>query len=187
MEMLMAGLVLFLGMHGLSRMRGLREALVTRLGANGFKGLYSLVSLAGLVVMTIGYGAYRSAGMIPLWNPPDWTRHIAFLLMLPVFPLLVAGNAPMGKIKASVVHPMLLAVKLWAISHLIANGDLGSILLFGGFLAWALIARIALGKAERTTVPWSGGDWIALGAGIALYAVTLVWAHGALIGVALAG
>jgi len=187
MVYLVAGLALFLLTHAVSRLRGLRAALVSAVGGEQpFKGVYSVLSLVGFGLLVWGYGVYRAEDWTAVWTPPDWTRHLAFTLMLPVFVLLVAAYAP-GWIKAAVVHPMLLAVKLWALAHLVSNGDLGSILLFGGFLAWAVMARVALGRAQRVPSPWTVGDTVAVVAGLGVYAAVLFWLHPVLFGVALVG
>lgn len=184
MVMFLVGLVLFLGMHSLSRQRGLRDALVGRLGAGGFKGLYSLVSLAGFVLLVMGYGAWRAAGPPQIWSPPSFFGHIALLLMIPAMVFLVAAYAPRGAIKARVLHPMLLSVKVWALAHLLANGDLATMLLAGTFLAWAVYARVGQPKEPREAVPFGLGDWIAIGGGLAAWAAFAFWLHPLLFGVA---
>jgi uncharacterized membrane protein len=188
MLILVLGLALFLGSHAFTMARGPRASLVARLGAGGFKGLYTALSLLGFALIIYGFGLYRASGWIDVWSPPVWTRHLALLLTLPIFVLLAASNSG-GRIHAAVKHPMLLAVKIWAAAHLLANGDLGSMLLFGGFLAWAVMARISLKRREGVTVPTATGgfiqrDWIALGAGLALWFVFAKWLHPWLIGVA---
>jgi uncharacterized membrane protein len=187
MLILILGLALFLGMHAFTMARGPRAQLVGRLGENGYKGVYTLVSLAGFVLIIWGYGVYRASGYIPVYNPPFWFGHIALLLNLPIFVLLAASKSG-GMIEAVVKHPMLLAVKTWAAAHLLSNGDLGSILLFGGFLAWAVMARISLKRragVQATPKPagFTQRDWIALGAGLALWFVFARWLHAWLIGV----
>jgi uncharacterized membrane protein len=186
MLLLILGLVLFLGTHALTMARGPRGQLIARFGEGGFRGLYTAASLAGFAALIIGYAQYRAAGYIPVWTPPTGLAHLALLLNLPVFILLAAAYLP-GRIKAAVKHPMLLAVKIWATAHLLANGDLGSMLLFGGFLAWAVAARISL-KRRAGVVPfhasgWSRNDTFAVGAGLALYVVFALWLHPVLIGV----
>jgi uncharacterized membrane protein len=183
MQMLVAGLALFLGTHAVSRLGGLKAAIQGRIGAQGYKGLYSLVSLAGFVLLVMGYGAYRAAGPIPVWTPPAWMSHLAFLLMLPAFVSLVAAYAPRGAIKAATLHPMLLSVKIWALAHLLANGDLGSILLFGGFLGWAVYSRVGQPKEPRERLPFGMGDWAAIGIGTVAWLVFALWLHPMLIGV----
>lgn len=188
MLLLILGLILFLGCHGLSIARGPRAVLVQRLGAGGFKGLYTAVSLLGFVLIIYGFSTYRAGGWIDVWYPPVWTKHLALLLNLPIFILLAATNSG-GRIHAAVKHPMLLAIKIWATAHLIANGDLGSILLFGGFLAWAVLARISLKRREGVRLPsapagFTQRDWIAIGVGLVLWFVFARWLHPLLIGVA---
>ena len=187
MLLLILGLALFLGMHGFTMARGQREMMMKRFGEGGYKGIYTLVSLLGFVLIIYGFQLYRSGGMIPVWSPPMWMGHLALLLTLPIFILLAATNSG-GRIHAAVKHPMLLAVKIWAAAHLLANGDLGSILLFGGFLAWAVMARISLKRRAGVTLPAASGftqrDWIAIGAGLVLWFVFARWLHPLLIGVA---
>ncbi|PZN99383.1 MAG: NnrU family protein [Hyphomicrobiales bacterium] len=190
MLLLILGLVLFLGMHAVTITRGVRAQLIERLGEGGYKGLYLVVSIIGFVLLIYGYGVQRAAGYTPVWDPPVWTRHLALLLNLPIFILLAVGKRP-GKILSLVKHPMLLAVKIWASAHLIANGDLGSMLLFGSFLAWAVMARISIkrrpGEIARTAamgrVAFGRSDAIAIGVGLVAYIVFALWLHPLLIGV----
>lgn len=186
MPTLILGLLLFLGPHIFTRLRNIRDPLEAKLGALPFKGLYSLLALAGFALIIIGYGQYRNAGYIELWSPPLALKYLSYLLMIPVFILLIAAYAP-GKIKAAVVHPMLAAVKLWALAHLLVNGDLGSVVLFGSFLAWGLFARVRLGKAVRVAAPWSLGDTFAVIGGIGGWVTMLLWLHPLLIGVSAIG
>lgn len=179
------GLALFFGAHFFStfRSRGPGD-LKQKLGYGPYMGLYSLVSIAGLVLMIMGYGFLRN--MIPVWDPPVWTRHIPLTLMLPALILLVAAYAPTGYIKKAVKHPMLAAVKIWAFAHLCANGDLASIILFGSFLAYAVIDRIVVkrrGNPMEGKTPSAMGDVISVVGGIAAYAAIAFWAHAALFGV----
>ncbi len=188
MLLLILGLVLFLGAHALTTARGVRAGLIERLGEGGYKGAYTAASLIGFALIIYGFGVYRASGWIQVWSPPVWTKHLALLLNLPIFVLLAATNSG-GRIHAAVKHPMLLAVKIWATAHLISNGDLGGILLFGGFLAWAVIARISLKRRAGVTVPASPAgfttrDWTAIGAGLVLWFVFARWLHPWLIGVA---
>lgn len=190
MAWLVLGLVLFLGVHTFTTMRGARAAAIGRLGEGGYKGLYSLVSAAGLVLIVIGFGSYRSSGYIQVWNPPRAIFHpIALALLWFAFVALVAAYAPPSRIKAILRHPMLVGVKAWALSHLLVNGDLGSMLLFGGLLAWAVYDRIALkrrgdaGDAPTpTSTPWSKNDLLVVAIGTAAY-VLMFWLHDTLIGV----
>jgi uncharacterized membrane protein len=185
MLVLIAGLVLFLGVHMVTTARGTRAALVARLGEGAYKGLYSIVSAVGLVLIVWGFGRYRSSGYIPVWDPPSGLLPITLILMWFSFVALVAAYAPAGKIKGLLRHPMLVGVKAWALAHLLANGDLGSIILFGALLAWAVYDRIAVKRRGDNGAPRSGftaGDAISLLAGSALYAA-MFWLHPWLIGV----
>jgi uncharacterized membrane protein len=187
--LLILGLVLFLGTHSFSMARGPRAAIIGRIGEGPFKGLYSLLSLAGIVLVSIGYGQYRAGGYIPVWDPPVWTRHLALLLVLVAFICFVAAYLP-GRIKARLKHPMLAGVKIWAFAHLLANGDLGSILLFGSFLVWAVLARISVKRRDvaaqhgGTAAPagWRN-DILAVAIGTVVYFAFVFWLHPWLIGV----
>ncbi|WP_157270150.1 NnrU family protein [Azohydromonas aeria] len=186
MTLLLLGLILFLGTHSVSILAPeWRRGWIARHGEGPWKGLYSLVSLAGFAALIVGYGWARQDPLV-LWTPPLWTRHLALLLMLPVFPLLLAAYLP-GRIKAAAKHPMLVAVKLWALAHLLANGTLADLLLFGGFLAWAVADRISVKRHPRGPVPGAppraANDAIALVAGLALYALFVTRAHAWLFGV----
>ncbi|MDQ4060491.1 MAG: NnrU family protein [Pseudomonadota bacterium] len=185
MAILLVGLVLFLGAHLLPTFPEPRARLRGRLGEGPYRGLFSLVSLVGFALIVWGYSR---APFVGVWTPPVWTRHLALLLMIPAMILLVATYAPPGRIKAAVRHPMLAAVKIWAFAHLLANGDLASILLFGAFLAYAVYDRISVKHREaRGEVTVRGGparnDVYAVLGGLALYAVFAVWLHPLLIGV----
>jgi uncharacterized membrane protein len=190
MLVLILGLVLFLGMHAVTMKRDWRARLIERFGAGGYKGLYSAVSILGFGLLIYGYGLQRAAGYTVVWEPPVWTRHLALLLNLPIFILLAVGRRP-SWLLSRVKHPMLLAVKIWATAHLLANGDLGSLLLFGGFLAWAVMARISVKRrpeeiaraAALANVAFGRRDVIAIVAGLALYVVFALWLHPLLIGV----
>jgi uncharacterized membrane protein len=187
--LLILGLVIFLGMHAFSMARGNRAAMIARIGEGPYKGLYSLVSLLGIVLIAIGYGQYRASGYIPVWDPPVWTRHLALLLVWLAFIGLAAAYLP-GRIKARLKHPMLASVKIWALAHLLANGDLGSILLFGSFLVWAVLARISAKRRDvaaqhgGTAAPagWRN-DVLAVVIGTAVYVAFVIWLHPWLIGV----
>jgi uncharacterized membrane protein len=165
MLLLILGLVLFLGTHAFTMLRTRRDALVGEIGENRYKLGYTALSALGLVLIGVGFHDYRMAGMIPVWDPPVWTRHLALTLVLLAFICLAATYVP-SHIRAKAKHPMLLAVKIWATAHLLANGDLGSILLFGGFLAWAVSARISLKRRERVAgLPPGGRAAVAVPAG----------------------
>lgn len=187
MTTLIVGLILFLGLHSLSIVNEpLRNRLHTSMGEAAFKGLFSLASLIGLVLIIWGYGAARLDPTV-IYTPPGWLRHLAMLLLIPVFPLLFATYFP-GRIKAKLGHPMLVAVKLWALAHLLANGMLHDLLLFGAFLAWAVADRISLKRRNQrpiATLPAAkANDAIAIVGGLAVYVVIVFWAHQWLFGVA---
>ena len=146
------GLVVFLGAHVFVSMRGHRAALIAKLGEGPYKGLFSLVSLIGLVLLSYGFARYRTEGVIPLWYPPAWTRYIVQIAMWPASIALVAAYIP-GDIKRVLKHPLLVAVKIWAVAHLCANGDLGGIILFGAVLAWAVYDRITLKRRADAGSP----------------------------------
>ena len=189
MLLFLAGLALFLGVHAVSIVApAWRTAVVARRGEASWKGIYSVVAGVGLALIIVGYGLARRDPVV-LYDPPAGMRHLALLLMVPVFPLLVATYLP-GRIRRAVKHPMLLAVKLWAAAHLLANGMLVDVILFGGFLAWAVADRISINRrptADAHATPAAPAaplnDVIAVVAGLALYVVFLLWAHRWLIGV----
>lgn len=187
MPLLIAGLVLFLGVHSIAIVApSFRARTIQRMGEGAWKGLYALISLAGFVLICYGFGLARQAPVV-LYSPPIWLHHLAFLVMLPVFPLLIAAYLP-GRIKTAAKHPMLAAVKFWAFAHLLANGSLADVLLFGGFLAWAVVDRIsvkrrAMPQVLRTAPPGPWNDAIAVVLGLAVYALLIGWAHVRLFGV----
>ena len=186
MTILILGIIVLIGIHFVPAFPDLRDSLMARLGRNGYRALFSVVSLLGLALVVWGFA---KAPVVQIWAPPVWTRHLALLLMLPVFPLLFAAYLP-GKIKAKVRHPMLAAIKFWALAHLIANGDLASIILFGSFLGFAVFDRIALkhrSGALPPAIPDAAtarrNEIIAIVGGLIFYVVFLVWLHPLLIGV----
>lgn len=188
MTVLLLGLLLFLGIHSVSIVApAWRDARVAR-GAGAWKGIYSIVSALGLVLIVVGYGLARQSPVV-LWVPPTWSRHLALLLMLAAFVLLAAAYLP-GRIQAAAKHPMLLAVKIWATAHLLANGTLADLVLFGGFLAWAVVDRISVkrrvggasGPPPRPARPMN--DAIAVGAGLVVWAAFVFGLHRWLFGVA---
>jgi uncharacterized membrane protein len=152
LAVLVVGLFVFIGAHVFVSLRAPRAALIARIGLGPYKGLFSLVALAGIALIGWGFAAYRADGYVNLWYPPPWTRHIVEALMWPASILLVAAYIP-GDIKRRLKHPMLVAVKTWAVAHLCANGDLGSILLFGAVLAWAVYDRITLKRRSDPGAP----------------------------------
>ncbi|MCP4315538.1 MAG: NnrU family protein [Hyphomicrobiales bacterium] len=144
MFILIVGLILFLGIHSVRIVApGFRDRMIAERGENAWKGIYTLVSFVGFGLIIWGFSLARFLAPI-LYTPPMWMAHVTLLLMLFSFILLAVYGMPAGKIKAAVKHPMLLAVKLWAFGHLLANGDLASVLLFGGFLVWAVADRISV-------------------------------------------
>jgi uncharacterized membrane protein len=186
MVLLIVGLVLFLGIHSVSiAAPDWRNAQVAQRGDKAWKGVYTVVSIVGFVLLVYGYGLTRQSPVV-LYSPPTWMRHLTLLLMIPVFPLLIAAYMP-GRIKAATKHPMLAATKLWAFAHLLSNGTLGDVLLFGGFLAWAVADRISLKKRAARPIPGAPAgplnDLIAVVAGLAIYALFVFKAHVWLIGV----
>lgn len=185
---LILGLLIFLGVHSTRLFAAdWRTAQVERRGLGAWKGLYSVVALVGLLLIIWGYGQARLAPTW-LWVSPVWTRHLAALLTIPAFILLAATYVPGTHIKARVGHPMLLGVKFWALAHLIANGTLADLLLFGGFLAWAVALYVVLRRRDRlagVSYPAAGvsRDGIAIVIGLVAWVVFALWLHGPLIGV----
>lgn len=187
LAILIIGLVVFLGAHVFVTRREARARAIARLGEGPYKGLFSLVSLIGLVLIVYGFARYRADGSINVWFPPVWTRHLAAALVWPAIIFIVAAYIP-GHIKRVLKHPMLVGVKLWALAHLIANGDLGSIVLFGSVLAWAVFDRITLKRrTDPGTPPIPVGGWpsdmIAIVIGTLLYLALGLLFHPILIGV----
>jgi uncharacterized membrane protein len=185
------GLVLFLGIHTLTTQRELRARFVTSLGEGGYKIGYSLVSLAGLALIVWGFAHYRATGMWVVWSPPTALKHITVALMLPAVILVVAAYIR-GRIYTTLKHPMLAGVKLWAAAHLLANGDIGSIILFGSFLGWAAFDRISLKRradAGAPPIPVGGvtNDLIAVAVGFVAYLALAFAFHPVVIGVPVVG
>lgn len=186
MSILVVGLVVFLGLHLLPVFGATRESLVARIGVGAYRGLMSLGSIVGLVLIIWGYELARSAGAMVVWTPPRGMNHLTLLLMIPVFPLLIAAYVP-GKIRGLVKHPMLTAIKLWAFAHLLANGTLPDMILFGSFLAWAVVDRISLKRRGVTPPPkvaaYTAGDYAAIVIGLVAYGLMVWRLHLLLIGV----
>lgn len=187
MLILIAGLALFFVPHVFSAVRSRAKEDDLRAKNEGlYMGLYSLISLAGFVLIIYGYGLTRGAGMV--YVPPVWLKHINLLLMIPAMILLVASQIPMSHLKRLSKHPMLVAVKLWAVGHLLANGELNSVLLFGSFLAFAVFDRIMVKRREvangvaiaEAKVTW---DIVAVLVGLGLYFALFFWLHPILFGV----
>lgn len=188
MTLLFLGLLIFLAAHSVRIVaEPWRTATRERLGENAWKGILSLVSIAGFVLIVWGYGQARLSPVV-LWTPPVATRHAAALLTLVAFVLLAAAYVPRNGIKARLRHPMVLGVKVWALAHLLANGNLADVLLFGGFLAWAAMsfrAARARDRAAGTVYPAGTAPATAatVVAGLAAWAGFAFWAHAAWIGV----
>ncbi len=186
MIVLVIGLILFFAVHSIAIVKPVwRDRMAATLGEWPWKGLYSLVSLAGLVLIVWGYGLARQDPVF-LYIPPVWLHHVALLLLIFAFPLLLATYLP-GRIQTMTKHPMLVATKLWALAHLLANGTLADVLLFGSFLVWAVVDRISLKRRTPPAVlgapPSRFNDAIAVGGGLALYAAFLLGLHAWLFGV----
>ena len=167
------GLVVFLGAHVFVSRRNERAALISRLGRGPYLGLFALVSIVGLVLLGFGFARYRAEGLIPVWYPPAWTRQIVVAAMWPASIAVVAAYIP-GDIKRVLKHPMLVGVKIWAVAHLCANGDLGGMVLFAAVLAWAVYDRITLKRRSdpgAPPIPLGGrrNDIIAIVVGTILY------------------
>lgn len=188
MIVLILGLIVFLGVHSTRIVAdGWRTAQVKRLGEGRWKGIYSLVSLAGFGLIVWGFGVARQQPVV-LWTPPIAMRHVAALLTLIAFVLLAAAYVPRNAIKARLHHPMVLAVKTWAFAHLLANGGLADLLLFGSFLAWAVVCYIAEKRRDRVALTrypagTAGATAITVAVGMAAWALFAFWLHGVLIGV----
>ena len=188
MTALIAGLVLFLGVHSVRIVADpWRSAMLAKLGDKGYKGLYSIASLAGLVLLVWGFGQARQQPVL-LWPAMVWTRHLAALLMLLSFVLLAAAYVPGNSIKARLHHPMMLGVKVWALAHLLANNTLGDTVFFGAFLVWSVLAfRAARGRdrsAGTVYAPGRTGPTVtAVLIGVVAWAVFAFWGHAIVIGV----
>src|ERR1700761_1904331 len=197
LAVMIVGLALFLGVHTLPAQRELRGRIVSAMGEGSYKLVYALISIAGIALIAWGFGHYRAAGMIDVWegsvSPKALVvlKHTTVALMLPAVILVVAAYLR-GRIYAAVKHPMLVGVKLWAAAHLLANGDLGSIILFGSFLAWAVFDRISLKRRSDPGAPpipvggW-GNDAIAVAVGIVAYLALGFVFHPVVIGVPVFG
>ena len=191
LSVMILGLALFLGVHTLTTQRSLRARLIASTGEGSYKIGYALVSAAGLALIIWGFAKYRATGWIDIWTPPVALKHVAVALMLPAVIMVVASYIR-GRIYTTLKHPMLTGVKLWAAAHLLANGDLGSIILFGSFLAWAVVDRISL---KRRTDPGGppipvggrGNDLIAVAVGLIAYLALAFAFHPVVIGVPVVG
>jgi uncharacterized membrane protein len=187
MTYLIIGLALFFGIHSVAIVApAWRDRMAASLGQLTWKGLYSVLAIAGFVLMVSGYGIARQ-NPIMLYDSPYWMRYVTALLMLPVFPLLFAAYLP-GRIKTTLKHPMLIATKTWALAHLLVNGGLHDVLLFGAFLAWAVADRISLKRRPARPTPAAPAskfnDISAIVLGLILYVAFVQWLHVEWIGVA---
>jgi uncharacterized membrane protein len=184
---LICGLAVFIGAHVFVTFRDHRAAIIARIGEGPYKGLFSLVSIIGVTLMGWGFAHYRATGWIDVWHPPAAMRHVTVLLMWPAVIFVTAAYIP-GDLKRVLKHPLLAGVKLWAFAHLLVNGDLGSIILFGSILAWAVYDRITLKHRTDTgalPIPVGGrrNDVIAFVVGTALYLALGFVFHPLVIGV----
>ncbi len=191
LTVMILGLVLFLSAHTLTTRRGARAALIGAMGEGGYKIAYSLVSIAGIALIAYGFSRYRAESWIDVWYPPTAFKHITVALMLPAVILIVAAYLR-GRIYTAVKHPMLTGVKLWAAAHLLANGDLGSIILFGSVLAWAVYDRISLKSRSDAGAPpipvgGVGNDVLAVVIGVIVYVALALAFHPVVIGVPVIG
>jgi uncharacterized membrane protein len=187
MGLLVVGLVVFIAAHVFVTLRPQRAAVIARIGELPYKAIMGLVSLVGLILVGYGFAQYRAAGATIIWDPPAWTRHVTVALMWPAAICAVASYSR-GHIWLRLKHPLLVAVKTWAVAHLISNGDLGSIVLFGAILAWAVYDRITLKRRTDPGAPpipvrgWSN-DVIAVVIGTLLYLALGFWFHPYIVGV----
>ena len=191
LAVMILGLVLFLGVHTLPAQRELRTRAIAVMGEGSYKLVYALISVLGIALIAWGFAHYRATGWVDIWNPPKALKHITLALMLPAV-ILVAAAFLRGHIYTTLKHPMLAGVKLWAAAHLLANGDLGSIVLFGSFLGWAVFDRISLKRRTDAGGPpipvggW-GNDLIAVAVGIVVYLALAFAFHPVVIGVPVVG
>jgi uncharacterized membrane protein len=192
--LLVLGLIVFLAAQTFVTVRELRAAALARLGSAGYWTAFALAALAGLALIVFGFTLYRQAGPMPVWNPPDILRQVAIVLMWPAAVLAVAAYLP-GRIQRRAKHPLLAAVKLWAFAHLLVNGDLGGMVLFGTFLAWGVYARFAVKRRERAgkdaaaappAGPWTN-DLLAVVVGSVVYLALAFTFHPVVIGIPVFG
>ncbi|KZL11506.1 NnrU family protein [Pseudovibrio sp. Ad26] len=190
MALLISGLTAFFAVHLIPSFSALRDTLVQRLSFNGYRGLYTLISLGALVAIVYGFGAAWNGDYAPWYVAPSWGRHVTMLLMLPVFPLFFASQLK-GNITRVTKHPLINATKLWAVAHLFANGEPYSVLLFGSFLIWAILVRITIARRERINPPSreypnaTRNDVISVGLGLIFYGLFVWKLHAILIGVSI--
>lgn len=187
---LVIGLVVLLGAHVFVTFREARARLMAQLGRNGYRALFSVVAIVGLALIVWGYGDYRAHEWIQIWSPPAFMRHITVGLMLLSVIFITASFIP-SHIKNWLQHPMLASIKIWALAHLLSNGDLGSILLFGSFLAWGVYARIAAKRRGDLGATSASADWandaIVVVVGIGIFIALGYYFHPHVIGVPVFG
>ncbi|MTD93982.1 NnrU family protein [Hyphomicrobium sp. xq] len=189
MLVMVIGLILFFAVHLVPANVELKNGLIARFGPGGYKAIFGVFSLVGLALIVLGfYKLQLHPGKNPiLWDPPTWSRHLALALMLPAMIALVATYIP-SHIHVMLKHPMLVAIKIWALAHLLANGNLAALILFGSFLAFAVYDRISvkkrgdLGPLGKGSGPWIN-DVIVVVLGVALYALIVLYLHELVIGV----
>lgn len=188
MGVLIIGLFVFLGAHSVRIFaQGWRDRQIAARGEKVWKALFSVVAIVGFVLIVWGYGLSREAPVV-IWSPPDWTRHIAWLLTAIAFVLIAQSNGPPNPIRARLHHPMVLSVKVWAFAHLIANGTLADLLLFGSILIWAILDYASARRRDRAngviyrTGPWKSSLIPGL-VGLVIWVIFAYWLHGWLIGV----
>ena len=188
MTLLIVGVILFFGVHSVRIFAdSWRSAQIARIGEGPWKGLYALASIVGVVLLVWGFGRARAATVV-LWSPPFWTHYVAAVLVLIAFVLVVAAYVPRTRIKSKLHHPMVLGVKVWAFAHLISNGTLADVVLFGSFLVWAIADFAASRRRDRiagTVYPpgTATKDAVAVVVGVVAWAVFAFWLHGWWIGV----
>jgi uncharacterized membrane protein len=186
MLFLLLGLAVFFGVHFMTSRRQWRSDTLEMVGEGVYKGVYSAISFVGLALIAYGFGAYRAEGYIPLWSLPKGFMHLNLLLSSLAMVMIFAANKHNGLIKSTLKHPFLIGIKTWALGHLLANGDMGSLLIFGSFLVYAVINRIQLKKRgieNPPKMPFGKGDIQAITIGVAVSAFLIMGGHKWLIGV----
>jgi uncharacterized membrane protein len=182
---LVVGLLLLLGVHSVAFNEGWRDRIAAHIGKGSWVGLHSLVSLLGFLLAVRGFGLARQSTS-QLYSPPMWLHHVTFVLMMAVFPLLLAAFLP-GRIRSMARHPVSLAIALWAVAHLLSNGSLADAVLFGSFLVWSMADLISMGFRARRAIPQAAisrwNDLAAVGIGLGIYAALLLGLHRGLFGV----
>jgi uncharacterized membrane protein len=187
---LVLGLIVFFAAHTFVTLRGARARLMAQMGQNSYRAIFAIIAIIGLALIIWGYGEYRAHEWVQIWSPPAFMRHITVGLMLFAVIFITAAFIP-SHIKMKLKHPMLASIKTWALAHLLSNGDLGSIILFGSFLLWGIYARIAAkrrGDLGATTAPagWTN-DVIVVVVGIVIYLLLGFYFHPYVIGMPVFG